>query len=86
MTLGYYDKENQKVVVELPMSLVAFAQENHPNFPLCITDIDAAGKFLAEHIQEFGEDPDTGDITFTLLIDEIFETAYEIGKEWIETN
>lgn len=84
MTFGYYNKEEQKVVIELPMNLIAFAQENHSTFPLCIKDIDAAGEFLAKHIWKYGENLNTGDTTLSLLIDNIFEMAYAIGKEWIE--
>lgn len=75
-----------KVVITMPMRLLQFTQKNRPDIPAFIIkkkDLRKAGEWVAAHILEFDEQED-GTTRLQQLIDDLFESAYEDGADWIK--
>jgi hypothetical protein len=76
-------KEEDNVVVRIPVSLIITTQKYRDN-GYKITDKDAALKYTVENLAEFGEDQETGCTAFEEVIDRMFDDAFECGEEWLE--
>lgn len=77
--------EDDKIVIEIPMALLVFAEKNRPDGPYTVTDEEAMAKYVADRILEFGEN-EAGDSAFHRLLDKLFDEAYENAEEWLETD
>lgn len=75
--------ENGKIIVEIPVDLLVFAQKGRPESPYIVTDEEAMAQYVAENVLSFGGDSETGDSAFERLLDSLFDTAYEDAEEWL---
>lgn len=76
--------ENGKVVIEIPVDFLVVTQEHRGDSPYKILDQKAMGEYVAKNILEYGGDSETGLTAFHMLIDGLFDEAYENGEEWLE--
>jgi hypothetical protein len=74
--------EGDRVIIELPLSLLVFAQE-HREDSIIVTDEKKMGRYVAENILDFGGDTEIGATEFELLIDKLFTDALENGEDWL---
>jgi hypothetical protein len=76
-----------KIIIEIPLELLVFAEENNPDTPFKITNKTDMGKWISENIMEYtnsvGQE-ETGATVFTDLLDGLFGKAYEDGEVWLE--
>ena len=76
-----------KIIIEIPLDLLVFAEENNPDVPFKITDKTDMGKWISENIIEYTNNvgqEETGATVFTDLLDGLFVKAYEDGEVWLE--
>jgi len=71
------------IFIEIPIDLLKFSQENHPEHPYKILDTSKMGKWISKNIIEFNFKED-GSTDFYNLLDDMFEYAMEYGENWIE--
>lgn len=77
--------ENGKVIIEIPIDFLVVTQENRDDIPYKILDKKAMGDFVAENILEYGGDYETGLTAFHILVDGLFDEAFENGEDWLES-
>jgi hypothetical protein len=76
--------EKDKVVIEIPLDILVFSQENRPDDPFKISRQKEMAEYVAQNIINFDEDQETGDSRFHNLIDDLFVQAYEDAEDWLE--
>lgn len=75
-----------KIVIELPIDILVESQKLRPEFPYDILDVNEMAQYIAEYITDFGGDEETGSTELDLLIDKLFDDAYEWGEDWLESS
>lgn len=78
--------ESGKIVIEIPIDLLAFAEKGRPDSPYIVTDEEAMAQYVATNILNFGGDSETGDSAFERLLDNLFDNAYEEAEEWLKAD
>lgn len=73
-----------KLIVEVPLSLMVFAQHERPDFPLAINDEVKMSKWVKKHLIHFGGDTEQGVTEFEIFLDKMFIYAYENGEMWLD--
>lgn len=73
-----------KLIIEIPASLMTFAQRERPDFPLAIHDEEKMGEWVAKYLLHFGGDSEQGVTEFELFLDKMFINAYEDGEMWLD--
>lgn len=77
--------ENGKVIIEIPFDFLVVTQENRDDMPYKIVDKKAMEGFVAKNILEYGGDSETGLTAFHMLVDGLFDEAFENGEDWLES-
>lgn len=85
---GLYAKVvDDKLIIEIPLDVLANSQKMRDNVTYNIIDKDAMGAYFADEIVWYANsvgDEEVGASVLTNLIDEIFDHAYECGETWLE--
>ncbi len=76
--------EPDRVVIEIPLELLKFAQENREYSPFKINDINKMGQWVADRILYWGGNQDTGSTALEDILDGVTEEAYECCEDWLE--
>jgi hypothetical protein len=74
--------DTENIYIKIPIELLVFAQENRPDFPCEITNVEAMVTYFKDRFLEFGADENRGS-DLEEIIDEFFYDASEYGEEWI---
>ena len=76
---------NDNIVIFIPTELLKFAEENRES-PYVINDMELMAKYVVDHILEFSSrgNYDEGYSDFYLLLDGLFDDAYENGQLWLD--
>jgi hypothetical protein len=81
---------NGDILIKVPIDLVVFAMEYHPEFPVSIKNKKSISDYLVENIVFFGRDSDGRDESlFQRLLEECVFAAIEDavdGVEFIDNN
>lgn len=78
--------ENGKIIIEIPVDLLSFAEKNRPDSQYIVNDKNAMAEYVADNILDFGGDSETGITEFEMLLDKLFDEAYENAENWIEAD
>jgi hypothetical protein len=76
--------EPNKVVIEIPLELLKFAQENREYMPFKINDVNKLGQWVADNVLDWGGNQDTGSTAFEDILDGVTEDAYSLCEDWLE--
>lgn len=74
------------IVINIPVELLKFSQENREE-PYVITNENEMAKYVVDKIVDFrsrGNNTDYSD--FELLLDNLFEDAFENCETWLDAN
>jgi hypothetical protein len=74
--------EGDRVIIELPLSLLRWSQE-HRDDSIIILDDQKMGEYVRDQILETGYDAENGSTAFTNMIDNLFTDALESGETWL---
>jgi hypothetical protein len=69
---------DDKVVIEMPISILKCACENNPEYPLHVVNEEEFAQYIVDNVIEFDED-EAGNTAFYRLLDNLFEKCYEDG-------
>ena len=78
--------DNDKLIIEVPIDLLVFAFENHPELAgvYSINDKKKFAKSAADYFLDGGGDSETGSTAFTDLLDGMFNMMIEDAEEFID--
>lgn len=76
--------DSENINIEIPIDLLIFAQENRPDVPMTISNVEEMVEYFKDRFLEFGTDENKGS-DFEDLLDDFFYDACEYGEEWIES-
>lgn len=77
-----YEGNIKSIIIEMPVDVLQFAQENRPYMPYVIEDTNAMSEYFAKYFLDFDED-ETGDSAFFRVVDQFFDYAYEGAEDWL---
>jgi len=78
---------DDKLIIEIPLDVLADSQKIRDDVTYNIIDKDAMGVYFADEIVWYADsvgDQEVGASVLTNLIDKIFDYAYEYGETWLE--
>lgn len=78
--------ENGKIIIEIPIDLLVFAERHRSDSPYIITDEKAMVQYILDHILDFDRDSETGLSKFERMLDGLFDDAYDNAEKWLKAD
>jgi hypothetical protein len=79
--------EGNKIIIEIPIDTLVFAQEHRPDLNFKILDKNEMANYVADYIFDFDDGVTSeGETLFTKLMDGLILDAYSFGEDWLESS
>lgn len=77
--------ENDELVIRIPIDILAYSQQLRSDWGYGILDKERMTKYFIDMFFEYDEQED-GTTAFDVIVDGIFDEAYESGEDWLITD